>query len=210
MIQNILNTKVQQFLIKTAYMLLYPNWQRKTAQTRYSFGSNPKGSTIWGRSSIGRAPALQAGGSGIVTHRFHHQMIIRSIVFRARGNGLEILPAKNTIVLGRACNAVQYEGRANYIGWQSVIGTAPDCKSGSNDIVGSSPTQPTKCLDSSMVEQQTHILYCIGSSPFRGTNIRQQHNGECTRPRTLDCGGSNPLWRTKDGYSKIKWLKFCS
>ena len=27
---------------------------------------------LWGRSSIGRAPALQAGGRGIVTLRFHH------------------------------------------------------------------------------------------------------------------------------------------
>ena len=27
-------------------MLLYPNWQRETAQTRYSLGPNPRGSTI--------------------------------------------------------------------------------------------------------------------------------------------------------------------
>ena len=34
-------------------------------------GSNPAGITIWGRSSAGRAPALQAGGRGSESLRFH-------------------------------------------------------------------------------------------------------------------------------------------
>ncbi len=38
----------------------------------WRMGSNPIIRTIWGCSSVGRAPALQAGGRGFDYHQLHH------------------------------------------------------------------------------------------------------------------------------------------
>ena len=60
-------------------MLPYPNWQRGTAQTRYSFSSNLNGSTIWASSksaTTGGCKPLSFGNSWVGTSLAHQHKII--------------------------------------------------------------------------------------------------------------------------------------
>ena len=74
-------------------------------------GSSPTLCTIWGHSSVGRAPALQAGGREFKSRWFHHvavAQLARAAGCGPAGRGFKLLRSPHVIVPKRRGNGLQH------------------------------------------------------------------------------------------------------